>query len=106
MVKELSFGGKDWLVEKSTYASNENLALALVDKEEGYVANMITVNTGEELPKHIAYVKDYSENEGMIEALEKEGMIENMLGYKPSGLENLVKVEFNLEGVEDFKGLG
>jgi len=62
---------------------NGNTALELWD-EEGPVATA-TVNMGDKLPKDQAYIKDYSENEGMLEALADAGIVKEVIGRKVSG---------------------
>lgn len=91
------------VVVKSRYMNNENLALILKDKMDmnGAPIATITVNTDEILPQDQAYVKDYSENEGMIKALEEAGLIKEILGMKQLGWTSAPLVKFNLEGVDE-----
>ena len=65
---------KKWICEvsKGQYG-NGNTALQLYDYE-GLVATA-TVNMGIKLPEDQAYIKDYSENEGMVSALKEAGIV-------------------------------
>jgi hypothetical protein len=67
-----------------TKYSNGNTALQLWNEEEGPIATA-TVNMGDKLPKDQAYIKDYSENEGMLEALADAGIVKEVIGWKASG---------------------
>lgn len=104
MSKKMEFAGETWLVKKAYYMDKDNLAVILVDEEESYVGTYATVNTHEDLPKNEAYVKDYSENEGMLDALKEAGLVHKITGGKPSGFVYLPRVMFNLEDVELFEG--
>jgi hypothetical protein len=37
---------------------------------------------GDKLPKDQAYIKDYSENEGMLEALADAGIVKEVIGRR------------------------
>ena len=91
------------VVVRSRYMDNENLALMLKNKEDmgGSPIAVITINTNEKLPADQAYVKDYSENSGMLEALKASGLVEEILGEKVLGWVTVPLVKFNLDGVEE-----
>jgi hypothetical protein len=68
---------REWLCEirKSTYY-NGRTALTLVDSKTGDSIAYATVNLPDEfLEPNQVFIKDYSENRGMLEALEKAGIV-------------------------------
>ena len=64
---------------------NGNIAMQLVDAETGEPIAVATVNPGFELPRGFIGVKDWSENEGMVEALLAAGIIDEVTTKVPSG---------------------
>lgn len=62
------------------YADNRSIAIQLIgDTDSDYPGELIataTVNTGIALGKNVVGIKDYSENEGMAEALINAGIIQ------------------------------
>ena len=73
---------KDWNCNllKSYYINGNRVALYLVAGEDGEPVSTCTVNLPDEpLDEGEVFIKDYSENEGMVEFLEKEGVV------KPTG---------------------
>lgn len=99
-MKEMNYKDYKGVVVRSRYMNNENLALMLKDKWGATIA-VITVNTNETLPADQAYVKDYSENSGMLEALKESGLVEEILGEKVLGWVTAPLVKFNLDGVDE-----
>lgn len=89
------------VVMRSKYMNNDNLALMLIDEEDGSPIATITVNTEDKLPEGFGYVKNYSENAGIMEALQEEGLVKEVLGYKQLGWVTVPLVEFDLEGVDE-----
>jgi len=78
---------KEWLcnVEKHKY-SNGRLALRLTDIEDGSPIATATINIPEyPLGEGFVIVKDYSENEGMLDALTKAGIVQHTGGTITSG---------------------
>lgn len=73
----VKFHGWSCLVQKRQYG-NGNLALLLVDAETGEPIAKATLNPWEDvvLAADEIVVKDYSENEGMLEALTAAGIVE------------------------------
>lgn len=88
-------------VKRGKYSDNMNLALILIDEEDGSMVANVTVNTEEILDSNLGYVKNYSEGEGMLEALKKAGLVEEILGYKQLGYVTVPLVKFNLEDIEE-----
>lgn len=100
-MKEVKFAGFDCIVKKTKYMNNNNLALVLLDKEDGEMVTQVTVNTEQKFPDDVALVKDYSENEGMLEAITEAGLVEEVIGYAPLGFVIAPIVKFNLTDIED-----
>lgn len=70
---------KDWdcVVQWSIYYENNNIAIQLVDENTKELVAVATTNTGfkDDFPE--VQIKDYSENEGMWQALVDAGVIED-----------------------------
>lgn len=99
MIK-VDFIEKGLELKKTTYLENDNLALVLVDGEDE-IYTYVSVNTDEVLPEDEAFVKDYSENRGVLEALDKAGAIVEPKGYKPSGHVLLPCFKFKVDEIEE-----
>lgn len=69
---------KQWDVEVAfDMYMNGNTAINLVDVEDGGLVATATVNTSAPtFDSDLVGIKDYSENEGMVDFLVKEGIIE------------------------------
>lgn len=70
---------KDWNcnLHKSYYEHGKRVALCLIDAVDGEPVSTCTVNLPDEpLGDGEVFIKDYSENEGMVEFLVKEGIVE------------------------------
>lgn len=100
-MKEMKFKSYDCVVKKTKYMNNGNLALMLLNKENGEMVALITVNGNDKFPPDTALVKDYSENEGMLEAITEAGLVEEVIGYAPLGFVIAPIVKFNLTDIED-----
>jgi hypothetical protein len=83
---DIEFKGYHCLLMKQHYASNDRVALQLIDKEDGGPVAMATVNIPDaELADGEIIVKNYSENEGMLEALVTAGYAEDTRRSVASG---------------------
>lgn len=100
-MKEVKFAGFDCVVKKTKYMNNNNLALVLLDKEDGEMVARVTINTEQKLPDDVALVKDYSENEGMLESIKNAGIVKGVIGYATLGFVVAPIVKFNLTDIED-----
>lgn len=71
---------ENWKFKTSRYMDNGNNALVIMDMDESGeeidTYAVCSVNPGREIPCDMIAVKDWSENEGMVEFLKKEGVIE------------------------------
>ena len=72
---------------KTEYQSPKNIALlAVMETKAGREPfGMITVNVQQELKPGRVAIKDWSENEGLLDILVEEGIISEPLAYIPSG---------------------
>lgn len=76
------------------YTENGNLYIGVVRKGE-LIAD-VTVNVGT-LPLGQIAVKNYSENAGLLEQLEQLGLVEEVVGYVPSGFVQIPICKYNKE---------
>ncbi|AUJ26574.1 hypothetical protein [Virgibacillus dokdonensis] len=58
---------------------NGNTAIQLIDEKDGYPVAVATVNGLHKCPNDIVGIKDWSENEGMVDALIQAHVIEDEL---------------------------
>ena len=102
---KINYKGYNGILIKTTYATNGNVALFLADEEDlfGPPIIVVTVNTGEILPEGVAYVKDYSENSGIMSSLKEAGVIDEVIGVKQSGFVSMPLVKFNMEGIKSIE---
>lgn len=56
-------------------SANKNIALLLMDMEDNSVISKITVNPEDSFPQTHACIKNYSENEGMLEFVEDNNIV-------------------------------
>lgn len=68
---------KKWncIVQWSMYYENNNIAIQLVDEKTKELISVATTNTGRKNIESTVQIKDYSENEGMWQALVDAGVI-------------------------------
>lgn len=89
MAAEFTWPNTDKIVSivKTEYQSPKNIALlAVMETEAGREPfGMITVNVQKELKPGRVAIKDWSENEGLLDVLVEEGIISEPLAYIPSG---------------------
>ncbi len=90
MKKTIKF--KKWTcqVELTKYMSNNRTAIVLKDIEDGQVVVKATANLldFDLRPNHVL-IKNYAENEGVLEALVTNKVIAPPYGYVESGFEKL-----------------
>jgi hypothetical protein len=94
---KVEFCGFTCSVEISMY-SNGNTCVTLNDVEDGSPVATATINTSAELPskRHIV-IKNYSENEGILEALEEAGIVKQTGSFVAAGFSKCPVVELQLE---------
>lgn len=84
---------KEWLctVEKTAYG-NGRTALVLRDALDGEQVAVATVNLpGVPVGPGEVFIKDYSENEGMLAALERAGVVQPTGEHASSGSSGIVR---------------
>lgn len=88
---------QDWYCETVVKRYlNGNTAIQLWNEEEGLIATA-TVNLGEKLPRNQAYIKDYSENTGMLDVLKEAGIVKKVVSMEQSGWVMIPLCELDLE---------
>lgn len=77
-LKRVNYKGSDcWLIQ-SQYGYGGSPALQLIDAQDGEPVATCTVNMPDyNLAEGEICIKDYSENEGMLDFLVKEGIVED-----------------------------
>lgn len=81
----IKFRNWDCLLTKRHY-QNDRIALELIDYHDGEPIATATVNVPEiQLQANQVLIKDYSENEGMLTALEKAGIVKSTGTFVQSG---------------------
>ena len=75
---KIKFASGEWdcKLTWTKYVNNGNVAIAASDTEDGSPVGVLTVNTYEELPEDVVAVKDYSENEGVLQSLIDNGVVD------------------------------
>ena len=77
LVKKVKYKGWNCNLNKSFYHHGERIALYLIDADDGEPVSTCTVNIPDEpLGEGEVLIKDYSENEGMVDFLVQEGVVE------------------------------
>lgn len=101
-MKKVHFYGEDLELKKTKYIGNDSLALLLVD-QMGQLFYKVTVNVDNvQMPnENTAVVKDYSENEGILDALKEAGVEFKVIGSVQMPFNYCPLVEFNLDDVDD-----
>lgn len=91
------YDGYNCKFEIGEYASNDNTAITLIDADDGQPVTSVTVNFDEKLPADTAYIKNYSENEGLLEILMTAKIVTEVVGQKISGFIVAPKVILNMD---------
>ena len=102
-VKAIRFKEWDCVLYKSKYIENDNTALLLYGIDDYSPIATATVNLSVPLPENQVYIKDYSENEGMLESLKKAGVVKKVIGYRSSGyIDKIPLCELDLDIIAKF----
>ena len=72
------------VILKARRYPNGNLAIEMLSEEVGYVMTP-TVNAGVRLDDSAVCIKDWSENEGIAEAMKDAGFLGDLVGTIPCG---------------------
>lgn len=87
----------DCVMEFGQY-SNSRVAIKLIDANNGEPVAVATINLPDEpLGKDEIFIKDYSENTGMVNALYNAGVISNPIGYSYSSFVIIPKCKLLIE---------
>ncbi len=92
--KKVMFLGEECIVDKLEYANNENIALILRTTETGETMCIASTNTNMTLPKGEVAIKNYSENEGILEVLVNAGIVSSPTYYTNSGFVSIPICKF------------
>lgn len=65
-------------IQKEMYATNKALALIACDEYEPFAYLSVNLSESDSLPKNQCYFKNYSENEGLLEQLEEQGIVKRL----------------------------
>jgi len=85
-MKEFEFKGYTLSVEMTRYAGNDRRAIQLIDTEDGDLYCTATVNMPDiDLSENEVAIKNWSENEGILECLQANGVIGPVKRRMPSG---------------------
>lgn len=103
-MKTVTFRGTECEVCADRYMSSDRLAITLMTKEDGLPMARATVNMSEhDLKDDEVLIKDWSENEGMIEALADGKVIEKVLDEVQAGLTTAKKCRLSNEFMEEYE---
>lgn len=88
--KIVHFAGHDCVVQAERYASNGHTALSLYDARTGEYVATGSVNIPDvPLAPNQVFIKGYSENAGMLKALEEASIVRVSGVYVPTGIGSL-----------------
>ena len=82
MAKKVKFKNWNCIVTKSKYMDNDRIALVLTEEETGEPVATASVNVveypmGGFSERNFTFIKNYSENEGMLDALIEAGIVKD-----------------------------
>ena len=72
-------------IQRARYGHDQSEAWLYVDTDDGQPIATLTVCLDDPPPDGHVYIKDYSENEGVLAALIEQGMVEDTGKRVPSG---------------------
>lgn len=85
-MKQFQFKGYTLSIEMTRYAGNDRPAIQVIDMEDGYPYCMATVNMPDmDLADNEVAIKNWSENEGILECLQANGVIGPVKRRMPTG---------------------
>lgn len=97
---------KKWncIVQWSMYSENNNIAIYLVDEKTKESISMATTNTGRKNIEYTVQIKDYTENQGMWEALVDADVIKDkIVNTIPTGYVKVKVAELTEAAKKDFE---
>lgn len=85
-MKQFQFKGYTLSIEMTRYAGNDRPAIQVIDMEDGCPYCMATVNMPDmDLADNEVAIKNWSENEGILECLQANGVIGPTKRRMPTG---------------------
>ena len=98
-MKTVTFRNVELEVRVSSYVDNDNTALVLMDPKTSELYMVATTNLDMKLDKDVAFIKDYSENEGILGVLQEAGIVLEEQLSEFTGYLVLTAYKLNLEGL-------
>lgn len=94
---------KKWEVELIVGKyNNGRIALQLIDTEDGIPVATCTVNLPEEeLEEDETFIKNWSENKGMLDWLKTQEIVKEVVGHAKTGFVQAPKVKLNMKKIEE-----
>lgn len=83
--KTVKFRNWDCILSFAKYRTTDATSIQLLDANDGHPIAVATVNLDVVPEKDHVFIKDWSENEGMVESLVKAGVISEPIGEIPTG---------------------
>jgi hypothetical protein len=101
MRKTLVYKQNEMILSVNTY-KDKSLALSLTDAETGEPWSTLTVCIDYPMPYGVAAIKNYSENEGMLQWLIENNLIRTLLGSERTGYVSVPLVCVNMQVLVGF----
>ena len=98
-MKEITMYGEKIIIMQEKYLSNGNTALEGFLKETGEPFLTFTVNLDYTLPENQAFIKNYSENQGVLGELKLAGVISKILTWEKTGFVHVPLCELDLTDI-------
>lgn len=92
---------EDCYFEFGLYVDTSNLALSIVSESAGPVAT-VTTNVGRSFFPSITAIKNYSENEGMLDWLYSMGFVKREVCKIEQGFVEIPVVELDLDLISEY----
>ncbi len=92
---------EDCYFEFGQYVDTNNLALTIVSDTEGPIAT-VTTNIGRNFGVGITGIKNYSENEGMLDWLYAMGFIKRIVAKIEQGFVEIPVVELDVDLISEY----
>lgn len=97
---------KQWqcVAEFARYNTSKRTAIRLLDENDRSLIAVATVNIdAAKFPANFTLIKNWSENEGMVDALVAAGVIKKPCGSYPTGFVSADLAEFTAAALEAIK---